>query len=50
MFRHAGDLFLLVLGAPLIAMMTLAYEAAGAESATLEYGRLWPLRFRPPSG
>lgn len=27
-FRHAGDLFLLVLGAPLIAMMTLAYEAS----------------------
>ncbi len=27
-FRHAGDLFLLVLGAPLIAMLLLAYEAA----------------------
>ena len=27
-FRHAGDLFLVVLGAPLIAMMLLAYEAS----------------------
>ncbi len=27
-FRHVGDLFLLVLGAPLIAMLLLAYEAA----------------------
>ena len=34
-FRHLGDLFLLVVGAPLIASLLLAYEAARGASVTL---------------